>query len=330
MRRRIVAVFAAIVLILGVSGYALASNAVYDKLSGIDASWCPWRFAADTPASFTTDHVDGSPRLDLSAYSMPGYQSVSFASRGQAAITISGWWVPGATAAAPAVVVAHGFGRCKHDPEVLLPAAMLHRAGFSVLLIDMRNHGDSTVDDGRFAAGVKEYRDVLGAFDWLRTVQGLAADRIGLFGVSGGAGTVVIASGEEPQVAAVWEDSGWGDVDVGMQDELTREGFPTFLSFGALLVGRLLHGVDLTALSPLKAAAALHGRPIYIVHGMADTRNPVKQAYLLADGVRQAGGTVDPWILPGVGHVRAAFLATAEYERRLVDFFSRALGSPTS
>jgi dipeptidyl aminopeptidase/acylaminoacyl peptidase len=55
---------------------------------------------------------------------------------------------------------------------------------------------------------------------------------------------------------------------------------------------------------------------------------PVKHADLLAAAIRDGGGEVEPWILPGVIHVRAAFVATAEYERRLVDFFSSALGRP--
>ena len=68
--------------------------------------------------------------------------------------------------------------------------------------------------------------------------------------------------------------------------------------------------------------------PIAIVHGTADTTAPIKHADLLIAADRANGGTVDPWILPGVAHVRAAFVATAEYESRLTTFFSGALGAP--
>ena len=44
---------------------------------------------------------------------------------------------------------------------------MLHRAGFGVLLIDLRNHGASDIDNGRWAGGSKEFLDALGAWDWL-------------------------------------------------------------------------------------------------------------------------------------------------------------------
>jgi dipeptidyl aminopeptidase/acylaminoacyl peptidase len=69
-------------------------------------------------------------------------------------------------------------------------------------------------------------------------------------------------------------------------------------------------------------------RPLAIVHGLADTRVPEKHAEQLTAAIRAGGGTVDPWIPAGVGHVRAAFPATAEYERRLVAFLSSAIGSP--
>jgi dipeptidyl aminopeptidase/acylaminoacyl peptidase len=207
---------------------------------------------------------------------------------------------------------------------------MLRRHGFSVLLIDLREQGDSTVDTGHYAGGIKEYRDVLGAWDWLQSAQHVPAAKIGLLGMSLGAATVMIATGEEPRVAATWEDSGFADINVAIQDELIRNGYPTWLSLGGILAGRIFHGIDITSLSPLQAAAKLHGRPVFIVHGDADTRLPVKHAYTLAAAIRAAGGTVEPWILPGVKHVQAVFDEPAEYERRLVQFFSESLGVVTS
>lgn len=321
MRRRVFAVAISAALVLVVAGYAAASVIVYDRLTVVQAH-CGGRFASDTPAAFTAGSVDASP------YLMPDFQTVTFPSR-DPTITLSAWWVPGAKPDSPAVIVVHGLGSCKREPVQLLPAGMLHRHGFAVLLIDLRDQGDSTVDDGRYKGGVLEYRDVLGAWDWLQRAHGLAAARIGLLGMSLGAGTVVIATGEEPRVAAVWEDSGFADVEVGIQDELARNGYPTFLAFGGILAGRLLHGVDVTSRAPAAEVARLKGRPIQIVHGTADTRVPVKHAYALVAAIRAAGGTVEPWILPGVTHVQAVFTLPAEYERRLVDFFSRALGSPT-
>ena len=79
-------------------------------------------------------------------------------------------WQPGtyrARLGAPVVIVTHGLNGCKCDPNALTVAGMLHRNGFNVLLYDMRNHGQSDIDNGRAAIGNKEFQDVLGAWDWL-------------------------------------------------------------------------------------------------------------------------------------------------------------------
>jgi len=100
-------------------------------------------------------------------------------------------------------------------------------------------------------------------------------------------------------------------------------GYPRLLAPGGILAGRLLHGVDITSLTPLDAAGHLDGRRLAIVHGAADTRVSVKHATMLAEAVRAGGASAEPWILPGVIHARAAFVEPDEYERRLVDFLSR-------
>ena len=221
----------------------------------------------------------------------------------------------------------HGLGRCRRSPTVLLPAGMLHRLGYGVLLIDLRNQGESTVNTGRYAGGTVEYKDVLGAWDWLRNSKGLPADRIGLAGMSLGAATAIIAMGQEPQVAAVWEDSGYSDIGAAISDELARNGYPTFLAPAAILVGRL-QGVDITALGPLDAVPKLNGRPIAIIHCTGDTRMPVKHAYALRQAIEGHGWHPYVWIVEGSDHTQAVYDHPAEYESRLSEFFGPAIGYP--
>jgi fermentation-respiration switch protein FrsA (DUF1100 family) len=202
---------------------------------------------------------------------------------------------------------------------------MLHRHGFSVLLIDLRDHGESTFEDGRHAGGSEEYLEALGAWDWLHA-RGHPIERIGLYGQSLGAATVLIASGAEPRVAATWEDSSYGNVEEAIRDELTRNGYPAFLASAGVLAARLLAGDDLLSPNTLDAAAHLGGRPLFMTHGDADRRLSVRFAGQIADAVRLGGGQVEPWIIQGADHVQGIRLQPAEYERRLVEFFERSLG----
>jgi fermentation-respiration switch protein FrsA (DUF1100 family) len=150
--------------------------------------------------------------------------------------------------------------------------------------------------------------------------------RIGLLGFSLGAATTMIAMGREPRIAAIWEDSSFADIGEAIRDELTRNGYPTFLEAGGVFIGRVFVGDNLEAYSPLETTALLHGRPIFITHGLADQRLSVRYAYELAAGVAAHGQVADLWIVPGAGHTEALVLHPAEYERRMTEFFLEALG----
>jgi dipeptidyl aminopeptidase/acylaminoacyl peptidase len=304
---------------LAIIGYLLVGVVVYDKLSVITPG-CNVEYAANTPASFATDQVDTGP------YAMPAYQDVRLPSR-DPGIEIAAWYVPaGPPAEMPAVVLVHGHGSCRHGGRMLLAAGMLHKAGIAALLIDLRNHGDSTVVNARYAGGTREYRDALGGWDWL-VAQGHPANRTGEFGMSLGAATALIATGEDPQVAAVWEDSSYADTDDAVAAELARNGYPTWLRFGGYLVARVESGDDLLARSPIEEVRKLNGRPIAITHGSADERLSVTYASELADAVRASGGTVEPWIVDGAMHTQAIALHPAEYEKRLDAFYTSALAA---
>jgi dipeptidyl aminopeptidase/acylaminoacyl peptidase len=290
---------------------------VWDKLTRVDGV-CHAGWATNDPTHFE------EARFDTTPYLMPAPEDVAIPSR-DAGIQISGWWVPARDPDAPAVVVVHGHTACKRDPDVLLPAGMLHRAGISVLLIDLRDHGESTDEDGRYAGGTEEYRDVLGAWDWLRTVQSVPADRIGLLGISLGAATVLIATGEEPGVAATWEDSSFADISVAIRAELRRNGYPEFLEFGGVTMAKLISGDDLRSRSPLTAVSKLNGQKLFITHGTGDDRVSVEYGHDLIAAAEAAGVDVESWIVPGAGHTQAMRLDHEQYERRLVDFFERAL-----
>jgi dipeptidyl aminopeptidase/acylaminoacyl peptidase len=310
----------AIVLVaVGLVAYGAASAVVWDKLTKVDGQ-CHAEWAENDPTHFTIDE----PPIDTTPYLMPAPEDVTIPSR-DPEIGISGWWVPGDDPAAPAVVVVHGHTACKHDPDVLLPAGMLHRAGLSVLLIDLRDHGDSTDEDGRYAGGTEEFRDVLGAWDWLQAVKSVPADRIGLLGVSLGAATVLIASGEEPRVVATWEDSSYADIGVAIRAELRRNDYPEFLEPGGVAMARVISGDDLYSRSPLGAVQKMAGRRLFITHGTADERLSVEYAYDLIAAAETAGVDLDSWIVAGATHTRAMRTEREEYERRLVDFFTHAL-----
>jgi dipeptidyl aminopeptidase/acylaminoacyl peptidase len=316
---------AVIVLIVVVAavGYLAISARLYGQITAVPPD-SPLFGSPNTPASFSMMGLDCRP------YRMPGHETVEFPDRTRS-VGISGWWIPVAgDPAAPCVVVVHGYASCRRDPAILLAAGMLHRAGFAVLAIDLRNHGESGRTGGRHTGGIREQADVLGAWDWLVRERHQAPGRIGLFGISLGAASVLMAAGAEPAVAAAWSDSSYGDLDEATAAELRRNRLPAFLLPGGRLAARLLDGPGLGADSPLRGVAAMTGRAVFITHGTRDTRLHVRFADELIEAGATAGAHVGSWIVDGSEHAEAIVDHPAEYERRLVDFFGRALRGDVS
>ena len=85
-------------------------------------------------------------------------------------------------------IVVHGYRVCRLKYDSLLPAGILYHAGYNVLSIDLRNHGDSSLFEPiKFVSfGNFEHLDVLGAFDYLLERFSFLneTNNVGLFGSS--------------------------------------------------------------------------------------------------------------------------------------------------
>jgi uncharacterized protein len=262
-------------------------------------------------------HRFTTPRRKLPGAPAADTRTVHFVSRDGGA-RITGWYTRPAICRA-AVVLVHGKDSCrgdelKADPALL--AAALGAAGIAVLRIDLRGHGSSSA--ARLTYGHRERHDVLGAVDWLR-VRG--HERIGVLGASMGAASALLAAAEEPAMAAVVADSAFAEF-AGMVErqygKLCR--LPRCFLPGALLVSRLLTGVDLRRLSPLGAAARLRGRPVLVIHSEGDRFIPVADSRAIASACG-----ADLWTTDSPGHVGSYRAQPARYTRRVLAFFEQHL-----
>ena len=320
MNKKIVRASVITLIVLAVI-YQVVGYVVYDKLSKIATKA---EDMENTPALFT-NNVDEWASFDVSPYFIADYEPVSFPSR-QQGLNLAAWYIPG-DADAPVIILTHGLNGCKCSPRILTVAGMLHENGFNVLAYDMREHGESDIEDGRAAIGNEEYQDLLGAWDWLVNEKQFDPNRIGVFGESLGAGTTLIAFGQEPRLAAAFVDSPYSDLPQIINEELARNNYPTWLSPAAIFAARLAAGDNLVAFSPQDAINNDAGRPIFIVHGTNDERINVHHTQQLAELAKRTNANVTVWMPEGVGHVMAEFAMPDEYEQRLVEFFKEALSN---
>ena len=160
--RRLFVGIAAAVLLLAAAGYLAVGYVAADRLT------IPRR-------NFDVKVAPRQPAVP--------FQDVRFPARTDG-VPIAGTYIPrdGATRA---IVMVHGKDNNRKQeffakwPDL---ATDLERAGFAVLMIDLRGHGES--GDGRFTFGLIERRDVLGALDWLHQ-RGIT--QVDVLGVSFGA-----------------------------------------------------------------------------------------------------------------------------------------------
>lgn len=313
-----------ILLLLAVVAYAAFGYIIYTSLADVTKGCA--KFRANRPDHFEII-VDPKnppwPELDETPYFMPSYETVRFPSR-QAGLMLSGWYVPG-EASAPVVVVLEGVNSCKYAQAALIPAGMLHRHGYNVLLLDPRDMGDSDFEDGYSAIGNEEYMDVLGAWDWLIADKGFAPEQIGVYGNSLGAATVLIAFEFEPRLAAIFLNSPFSNLPQIIGEELVRNGYPRWSAPSAILAARLVAGDDLLAHSPEDALRTAGTRPVFIVHSRSDERINVRHTERLMTIAQEAHLDVTVWYLDGVAHVRGMAAYPQEYEQHLAEFFGAAL-----
>jgi pimeloyl-ACP methyl ester carboxylesterase len=109
---------------------------------------------------------------------------------------------------APGIIVSHGYG--SNRSEMITLGFELWKAGFHVVMYDLRGHGESPVKWS--GVGTYEKDDLLSAIKFLKnrkneTGQDLLDGRIGLYGVNVGGYASLVASAQSPAVRAVAVDS---------------------------------------------------------------------------------------------------------------------------
>ena len=168
---------------------------IYETAAYVDQE-C-WGNLSNRPENFHPCYWGIETGHDLSAWWFKDYREIELI-QGKEDLLISAW-IREAETKAPWILFVHGLGSCKNSHTVLLPAAMMVHEGYSVMLLDLREHGASSKIDLLHTVGQEELQDVLSGWRWIHEVKGIAAKQIGVYGVSLGAGAVTLAFADDPQ-----------------------------------------------------------------------------------------------------------------------------------
>jgi hypothetical protein len=247
------------------------------------------------------ERVDlGRPYVDVSLTTSDG-------------LRLAGWYVPSRNGAA--VIAFPGRkGPVAH-------ARMLVRHGYGVLLLDRRGEGESEGDYN--ARGWGGEPDLRAAVVYLRARPDVRDGRIGGLGLSVGGELLLQAAAHDPGLRAVVSEG------AGLRSAAEQKHMPdapgeplrwiatiTMETAAGVVLSDHLPPPDLADLMPRIAP-----RPVLLIRGMnGNPDEALNRAY------RDAGGpTTTLWEIPNAGHTGGFSAAPAEYERRIVGFFDRAL-----
>ena len=189
--------------------------------------------------------------------------------------SLFGWYIPAnRTGRAPAVVLLHGWGG---NAETLLQlAGPLHQAGFALLFIDARCHGQS--DEDSFASMPRFAEDLGHAIDWLKQREDFDQGAIAAIGHSIGAGAVLLSASWRNDLAAVVSIAAFTHPVGMMRRWFAAKGIP-YQPVGWLMLRYVewVIGHRFDDIAPINTIRRVHC-PTLLVHGAEDTTVPVSEA----------------------------------------------------
>lgn len=215
-------------------------------------------------------------------------------------------------------LVCHGYtSKAKHMAGFV---NKFHSLGYSVLAVDARAHGDS--EGTKIGMGWVERFDVI---EWIKYIISLEPDaQIILHGVSMGASTVLMASGEElpKNVKAIIADCGY----TSEWDEFRQEAdvlhipwFPVLNASSA--ISKVRDGYDFKQASAVEQVKKSH-IPTLFIHGSKDELVPYG---MLNELYSAANCEKEILTIQGAGHALSSSVAPELYWNTVETFLKKHL-----
>ena len=237
--------------------------------------------------------------------------------------SLTGTFIPNQQTTDKTLIFLHGFSESRLAGLSYLNIYL--NAGYNLLLVDSRAHGESGGQSVTW--GVYEKHDVDQWVDWLR--HRFPKGTIGMHGISMGAATALLHAGlneSNKRVAFYIADSAYSDLESLLADQMSqRLQLPGNIPPQVLLpyanaVTYLRARFTFGAASPLRVVQQVT-TPVLYIHGEADRLVPAsmsQQLYSMTKGQRQIQ------LFPRADHVSSIYTDRSRY-RTVVQGFARSI-----
>lgn len=259
---------------------------------------------------------------DPSDYFIENYKEVSiFADDGE--IELKSWWVEN-NLSNPTIILLHGLTSSKNSPDILLPMGMMNKSEFNLLAIDMRDHGESTCEDGFYAAGQNETDDVVAAIDWLIN-KGISPSNIGIYGNSLGALVGLMTPAKTNEFGSIAVIDPPVDFETLVREEMSYQGFPTFLWEPIYHYALVFKRINMLKDIPEEALSKGNKQPLLIFSGLQSDRVLPHHSDDLVNIAKANDIDYNIYKYDGMGHTQILYFYTEEYSQLLTDFYKSTL-----
>lgn len=264
-------------------------------------------------------YYDDMKKLMKEYREMEREEGVKVSIRSRDGLTLYGTYF-GGIENAPVEIMLHGY-RGTPERDMCGGVRRAREIGHNALLIEQRACGDS---DGRVITfGIKERFDCL---DWVNfVIEKFGSEvKIILTGISMGAATVIMATGEglPKNVVGVLADCGYTSPSEIIKKVVKNMKLPVCIFYPLLKLGaRIFGGFNLEETSPLEAIKKC-SVPIMIIHGEADKFVPCEMSKRLYEACPSKKILLT---VPSAGH-GLSFLINPELYFEKLDKFTALMG----
>ena len=221
----------------------------------------------------------------------------------------------------PRAIILLLHGHRKNKTQMLGRARFLRAAGYALVFIDHRHHGES--DDFPFGLGYFGRLDLAKVVEHLKTIERFKGLPIGALGLSLGATTALVATLDGVDISALVADSPTSDQAKTLAEYAKRlYWFPQCITMAGLSFAEWWWSMDYEKMN-LEERLVGCEKPILIIHGDEDKRVPIHHARRLAS--IKTKSRLELEVFEGADHVESYTTGKKRYERKVLQFFNDTL-----